>query len=628
MGSCGTVWGLLGFLPPQTSKGLALTLWLYRINAEGARTLFDWRGLTGDLLGDVALPVGAGLKIRAGDLLLVWVDSASNSPLAHPGIVAIGLVNSEPYQSHGLISANPRDARGYVVNVNIRVDMSDDPIPESDLLSDERFTSARGYRPITALTEDQWSAVLDRCPIEILVQIERSLSPGTLAAAGQQSHATYQVMGGRELQSAINQRFSEISSARLSGIRFKSLSVGRWRQFADVSIEFSDRLTVITGANGAGKTSILHLLSPHFNWNNLFVSSPRRVSGGGLVYRSGKAEPGDSGPQQAATARLSYTNGTEAQMHVPDEVGVNFNVGWQNQQEVSGLYIPSHRAIAGYSSVPQMPTSFSTGSVLLEQFLGEVRSRYMGSSTGKTAGQWMKESLLASAYHGAGSGSADVEIEVNNDAREVWQGFQIVLRRLLPESLRFRRLIVRAPEIVIVTESDEFPLDAASGGISALMELGWQIFLRSREHSAFTVIFDEPENHLHPELQRSILPRLLEAFPNVSFVVATHSPFIVTSVPGAYVYALDYGERGVISYRVDPARGVKSAEEVLRRILGVGSTLPMWVDSALEQILASYKDRAMTPELFRELRGRLDEIGLLEEFPATAAALSERQADA
>lgn len=42
---------------------------------------------------------------------------------------------------------------------------------------------------------------------------------------------------------------------------FKRLNIKEWRQFSDVDIFFHEHLTVLTGANGAGKTTILNLLS-------------------------------------------------------------------------------------------------------------------------------------------------------------------------------------------------------------------------------------------------------------------------------------------------------------------------------------------------------------------------------
>ena len=45
------------------------------------------------------------------------------------------------------------------------------------------------------------------------------------------------------------------------------------------------------------------------------------------------------------------------------------------------------------------------------------------------------------------------------------------------------------------------------------------------------VLIDEIETHLHLELQKKIMEILTGIFPNVQFIVTTHSPFILNS-PG------------------------------------------------------------------------------------------------
>lgn len=41
------------------------------------------------------------------------------------------------------------------------------------------------------------------------------------------------------------------------------------------------------------------------------------------------------------------------------------------------------------------------------------------------------------------------------------------------------------------------------------------------------IIIDEIDLHLHPRWQRVVLPKLLHYFPNIQFVITTHSPFVV-----------------------------------------------------------------------------------------------------
>lgn len=56
------------------------------------------------------------------------------------------------------------------------------------------------------------------------------------------------------------------------------------------------------------------------------------------------------------------------------------------------------------------------------------------------------------------------------------------------------------------------------------------------------ILIDEPEIHLYVALQKRILPYLEKCFPNSQFIVATHSPFIITSLKNATLFNLDNRE--------------------------------------------------------------------------------------
>ena len=395
-------------------------------------------------------------------------------------------------------------------------------------------------------------------------------------------------------------------------ITFDSISLRHWRQFGELRIDFHPRLTILTGANGCGKTSILSLLDTHFAWNATFASVGKHrrsdVLGEQSVTFPGSREIGS----------ISYSNGVTTPIIVPVEPTVQFSAVLPMAQQVPGLAIQSHRMISGYQPVAAIPSSFSASEQLLESFLGELRQKYYGEYTAKTPAAVMKESLLAAQMYGESTPSR----QANFDAESVWSGFQEVLRAVLPASLGFNRLIVDSPEVLLETESGTFPLDAISGGISAIFELSWQIFLRSRSEQFFTVCFDEPENHLHPEMQRSLLPGLLQAFPQMRFIVATHSPFVVSSTQDAWVYAMSRDASGVGATKLEGANLAASSDEILRDVLGMESTLPRWAADRLEEIAAAYSEGPLTAELVHSLRNDLEILGLGREYPATLEALA------
>ncbi len=49
-------------------------------------------------------------------------------------------------------------------------------------------------------------------------------------------------------------------------------------------------------------------------------------------------------------------------------------------------------------------------------------------------------------------------------------------------------------------------------------------------HGQGIVLIDEIDLHLHPKLQRQIIPKLQAIFPNIQFVVTTHSPLVISNL--------------------------------------------------------------------------------------------------
>ncbi|WDO03726.1 AAA family ATPase [Aeromonas allosaccharophila] len=91
---------------------------------------------------------------------------------------------------------------------------------------------------------------------------------------------------------------------------------------------------------------------------------------------------------------------------------------------------------------------------------------------------------------------------------------------------------------------EPYTFQSLSSGFSSIMavyaELITKVSLRSIGPDELTgvVLIDEIDAHLHVSLQKKILAFLIKAFPNVQFIVSTHSPFVVSSVNDAVIYDL------------------------------------------------------------------------------------------
>lgn len=44
------------------------------------------------------------------------------------------------------------------------------------------------------------------------------------------------------------------------------------------------------------------------------------------------------------------------------------------------------------------------------------------------------------------------------------------------------------------------------------------------------VLIDEIELHLHPKWQGKIVPVLMDTFPNIQFIITTHSPKVLSEI--------------------------------------------------------------------------------------------------
>lgn len=92
-----------------------------------------------------------------------------------------------------------------------------------------------------------------------------------------------------------------------------------------------------------------------------------------------------------------------------------------------------------------------------------------------------------------------------------------------------------------------FDFNTLSSGFAAVLDIVLDIIVRMEKatNKSFDfnipgiVLIDEIETHLHLELQKTILELLTSVFPNIQFIVSTHSPFILNSLDNVVIYDLE-----------------------------------------------------------------------------------------
>ncbi|MGS0824865.1 AAA family ATPase [Shewanella sp. 0m-8] len=173
---------------------------------------------------------------------------------------------------------------------------------------------------------------------------------------------------------------------------------------------------------------------------------------------------------------------------------------------------------------------------------------------------------------------------------------------------------------------NELDFNTLSDGYSSVIEVVTDIIMRMEENQFGNynqngiVLIDEVETHLHVSLQKSILPFLTKVFPNIQFIVTTHSPFVLSSVDDAVIYDMEMKQRisqednlWAYSYEalVEGYFEIEKFSTILKKKITQFEQL-----SALSDDKRSREDR----KLLRQLKKELENVPLFKN-PAIEAKL-------
>ena len=100
---------------------------------------------------------------------------------------------------------------------------------------------------------------------------------------------------------------------------------------------------------------------------------------------------------------------------------------------------------------------------------------------------------------------------------------------------------------IIMNGREPFDFNTLSSGFAAVLDIVVDVIIRTEKQITTVfdfsipgiVLIDEIETHLHLALQKKILGLLTTIFPNVQFIVSTHSPFVINSIENAIIYDLE-----------------------------------------------------------------------------------------
>jgi energy-coupling factor transporter ATP-binding protein EcfA2 len=358
-------------------------------------------------------------------------------------------------------------------------------------------------------------------------------------------------------------------------MRIHRISIEGWRLIDQLDLDLDSHITILTGANNTGKSSVLQLL------NVLLDPAP--------PHPPDRSVRSPTGTRTTAPTVVSAepTSPTAATDHARPIGRVEFGSG-----DVVDLLpaAPSADALP----VPR-PTITVPGALISTN-----RTRAIGEPQPRSSDE--EEERDGWTSRKAAAGYVDLVRQVLPTA-----AFDLV-RRALPGGDEPHA----APPVHL-------------GGLRPILDTLWQLHRLTAAETGrdVVVLLDEPELHLHPATQRELMPRLLAAVPNAQFIVATHSPFIVSAHPAARTYVLTATTNHRITARpADESATNGTVNDVLRAGLGLTSTLPVWVEQHLVELAGQMRGADLSsPEPIDALYRRLEMLGLQEYAPEILARI-------
>lgn len=408
------------------------------------------------------------------------------------------------------------------------------------------------------------------------------------------------------------------------------ITLHNFKCFEDVSIDFNEKLTVIVGINGAGKTSVLEGIS--IALSTMFT--PLDGAKGRGIDKS--------------QARLkAYTMGSTSDVQPQYPVNVsatavfgNNQIEWERSlntakgsttikeaKEIISIAEEYQQRLRSGDTTLVLPILAYYGTGRLWDYHREKQSDVFESST-RTNG-----------YIDSVDGTANIKLMMNWFAKMTVQKYQNQENGLgaVPELSAVYSAMEQCYNQITgrddakiqynistneldVSYTDEngermrIGINQLSDGykstISLVADIAYRMAILNPQlldkvlsETSGIVLVDEADLHLHPAWQQHILKDLTSIFPKVQFIVTTHAPEVINSVSREHVVVLE-NHRAIQA----PAETYgKDANGVLRTIMRVKER-PLDVMNRFESFYAALDQKAY-PEAEEILRSLENDLG-------------------
>lgn len=324
------------------------------------------------------------------------------------------------------------------------------------------------------------------------------------------------------------------------------ISINSVRNIKDTVIELSDTETknlIITGPNGSGKTSLLEALrlniTNRLQWDSEVVTlgdNPLKNQ-----FRMGKATVADDAEvKDSIEVILNPPEDEELRRRISEISGID--VDFSNFDKMREEYLQGKFIVSYYKAEREYDIASQKGTRKVD-----LKDAYtVSESPGEDFVEYIKTLIIQeNMYRNQQENAVLVE-----GLRQRVERVKEMLRNIYDnEAIDFDFDIANMNLRIKEPEKQPYGFNELASGYAAILSIVLDLMMRMEKKvtDAYDlpgiVMIDEVDAHLHLAMQRNVLKNLTKLFPNIQFIVTTHSPFVLSSVDNVVIYDLGSKQR-------------------------------------------------------------------------------------
>lgn len=319
-----------------------------------------------------------------------------------------------------------------------------------------------------------------------------------------------------------------------------NLTINKVRHLKDITIPLSEdkiKHLILTGKNGSGKTSIAEALAgyldnvftdEYFDAKSEFLDHAQNQRNAGIQNTKNEAEMVKL--ENKVREREEKFNQSRKGLDIKFNRGASDIYALKDRYHYILAYYRADRIFAAIQPehVEKVKLKDSYG---LEEFPRNEFVKYLLDLK-------MTEALARN----------NGKIEKADEIKQWFEKLEKLFKEIFDdETVRLEFDEENFAFHILQQGKEPFDFNTLSSGYQAVLDIVLDLMMRMQNQTQRSfdfnlpgiVLVDEIETHLHLELQKNIMPFLTTFFPNIQFIVTTHSPFILNSIENAVIYDLE-----------------------------------------------------------------------------------------